>query len=81
MRDQKTAQENMVNNQANGNYVRIEDILPISNHAIRLYNFKDNTVYFHPNPFGYDKCKFNSTYKVALMIKSKSINGDRLHAC
>ena len=82
MRDQRAVRESIVNNQADGNYLWIENSLPISNNTVCLCNFyKGNIIYFHSNAFGYNKCKFDSIPETALMVKSKSINGDISHAC
>ncbi len=54
----------------------------IVDNIVCLHSFyADKLIYVHNTALGYNKCKFNSTLEAALMIKSKSINGEMSHAC
>ena len=82
MGEQRAVRGSIVCNQADNVYFGIDDHMPITDYIACLQSFcADSLIYVHNNAVGYNKCKFNSALEVALMIESKSINGEILHAC
>ena len=82
MGEQRAVREGIVSNQVDGIYWGLDGHLSDVSNIIRLLTFyPDNLICAHEDAFGYNKCKFNSTLEVALMFKSKSINGEITSAC
>jgi hypothetical protein len=82
MGEQKAVREGIVTNQVDGIYWGLEGHLSTISNIICLHTFyPDSLICAHEYAFGYIKCKFNSTLEVALMFKSKSINGEITSAC
>ena len=52
------------------------DPMAVSLSIVHLHSsYADSLKYVHPNALGYNKCRFNSAFEVALMMKS--LNGER----
>jgi len=85
MGEQRAVREGIVSNQVDGIYWRLDGLdghlSTISNIICLRTFYPDNLICAHEDAFGYNKCKFNSTLEVALMFKSKSINGEVTSAC
>ena len=85
MGEQRAVRDGIVGNQVDGIYLGLDGLdghlSAISNIICLRTFYPDNLICAHEYAFGYNKCKFNSTLEVALMFKSKSINGEISHAC
>jgi hypothetical protein len=82
MGEQRAVREGIVSNQVDGIYWGLDSHLSTINKIVFLRTFcPDNLMFAHEYAFGYNKFKFDSILEAALMVKSKSINGEISRAC
>ena len=82
MGEQRAIRESIVGTLAGDVCWAEDDRLPITDNITCLHSFfADKLIYVHTTAFCYNKCKFSFTLEAALMIKSKSTNGEIQRDC